>query len=90
MISDFRSKIKNQYSKINIQKSYAVPATVCYKACCYLQSHFSSRRMGRPTTRRKPGDLPFTLSIKLSGQKVWVWVILCFSPMIIKLVVTKK
>ena len=46
--------------------------------------------MGRPTTRRKPGDLPFTLSIKLSGQKVWVWVILCFSPKIIKLVVTKK
>jgi hypothetical protein len=23
----------------------------------------------------------FTLSIKLSGKKVWVWVILCFSPM---------
>ena len=32
----------------------------------------------------------FTLSIKLSGKKVWVWVILCFSPTIIKLVVTKK
>ncbi len=41
--------------------------------------------MGRPTTRRKPGDLPITLSIKLSGQKVWVWVILCFSPKIIKI-----
>jgi vitamin B12 transporter len=30
------------------------------------------------------------LSIKLSGQKVWVWVILCFSPTIIKVEVTKK
>ena len=33
--------------------------------------------MGRSTTRRKPGDLPSTSSIKLSGKKVWVWVILC-------------
>ena len=32
----------------------------------------------------------FTLIIKLSGKKVCVWVILCFSPTIIKLVVTKK
>jgi vitamin B12 transporter len=46
--------------------------------------------MGRPTIRREPGDLPFTLSIKLSGKKVWVWVILCFSPIISKLVLTKK
>ena len=46
--------------------------------------------MGRPTARREPGDLPFTLSIKLSGKKVWVWVILCFSPIISKLVITKK
>ena len=36
--------------------------------------------MGRSTTRRKPGDLPNISSIKLSGKKVWVWVILYFSP----------
>ena len=30
--------------------------------------------MGRWITRRKPGDLPFSLCNKLSGKKVWVWV----------------
>jgi len=40
--------------------------------------------MGRKTLIGEPGDLPHSLSIKLSGKKVWVWVILCFSPILEK------
>jgi len=45
--------------------------------------------MGRETTRRKPGDLPVTICIKLSGKKVWVWVFHTFFPFLIMYVTVR-